>query len=59
MTSEAGKGDTYRPVDRTKYDLGYLRVFGILCSKCQGCRQYQDGTVCKHCNGIGYVAKGK
>lgn len=29
--SDAGKGDTYRPVDRTAYEEGYDRAFG-LCS---------------------------
>lgn len=27
-----GKGDAYRPVDQDKYDLGYLKAFG-LCRK--------------------------
>jgi hypothetical protein len=26
--SEAGKGDTYRPVDKKKYDKTYEKVFG-------------------------------
>ncbi len=26
---DAGKGDTYRPVDKKKYDENYDRIFGV------------------------------
>lgn len=28
MNGEAGKGDTYRPVDKKRFDLNYERIFG-------------------------------
>ena len=28
MNGDAGKGDTYRPVDWTRYAAGYTRAFG-------------------------------
>lgn len=29
MKNEAGKGDSYRPTDRKKYDANYTVVFGL------------------------------
>ncbi len=29
MKNDAGKGDTYRPTDRKKYDANYIVVFGV------------------------------
>lgn len=36
MSNEAGKGDTYRPVDNDRFSAGYEDVFGIesLCMEC-------------------------
>jgi hypothetical protein len=28
MNGQAGKGDTYRPIDRQKWDENYERIFG-------------------------------
>jgi hypothetical protein len=66
MNGEAGKGDAYRPVDKEKYDRGYLRIFGIRCPVCQGgMRVHSDmstGTEydmpCYNCGGIGFIRKG-
>ncbi len=27
----AGKGDTYRPVNKKKYDKSYIKIFGLRC----------------------------
>lgn len=46
----AGKGDTYRPVDRDKYERNYLRIFGVRCPHC-------EGAGCEKCNHIGFVER--
>jgi hypothetical protein len=57
-----GKGDAYRPVDKRKYDRGYLRVFGEKCPV-PGCFDGYIGAgdctliMCTNCNGLGYVEK--
>lgn len=67
---DAGKGDVPRPVNRRKWDAGYLRAFGKPCPFCK-----EKGTICSnaydvlyhkaepiweqcdHCVGIGFVKK--
>jgi hypothetical protein len=49
---EGGKGDCYRKVDRKKYDLGYLMIFGKKCKHC-------NGKGCELCDYLGYVEKEK
>ena len=35
MSADAGKGDTYRPVDRMKYGINYNAIYDPpKCSKC-------------------------
>jgi DnaJ-class molecular chaperone len=59
-THDAGKGDTYRPVDRRKYYRGYLRLFGEECSVCLGSGELDNGLgTCPRCEGLGYVEKPK
>lgn len=57
-----GKGDTYRPVNKERYDKNYLRAYGKICSQCKGkggwtINNGQLKTVCKLCNGIGYIER--
>ena len=51
-SSEAGKGDAYRPVDRGRYDINMLLLYGVICPKCGG--PLQD---CRLCHGVGFVEK--
>ena len=64
MNGEAGKGDTYRPIDQEKYARNYLRIFGVKCPHCDGAGMFKDAngmkseqaeTKCLFCNGVGYV----
>jgi hypothetical protein len=63
MNNESGKGDTFRPVNKEKYDKNYLRVFGKKCPFCDenGKTGYDPITkkyvVCQFCMGLGYVEK--
>ena len=58
---QAGKGDSYRPVDKKKFDEGYERAFGKKCMTCQGRGYHWDDngrgkmakTACLVCNGTG------
>jgi len=56
-----GKGDTYRPVDKRKFDRGYLRVYGKECGICKGWGHTltEDNSICMctSCDGLGYVEK--
>lgn len=58
-----GKGNIYRPVNKKKYDKGYLRVFGVKCDFCNGRGWiYGDMTTdtktdCPKCNSIGFIEK--
>lgn len=58
---EAGKGDTPRLVDKTKYDRNYLRIYGRLCSRCNGTGYCgcDMRNICTICDGLGYVPKEK
>lgn len=38
----SGKGDTYRPVNKKKYDENYERIFGRKCLACSGLGYYWD-----------------
>jgi len=64
--SDAGKGDTPRPVNKKKYDEGYIRIFGQTCPNCEGLgieRLYPPSAIidedvyvyCSKCNGKGKV----
>ncbi len=40
------KGSKYRPVNRTAFEIGYGRVFGVKCSLCGGrCYSWDVGGV--------------
>jgi DnaJ-class molecular chaperone len=55
-----GKGDTYRPVDKKKYDRNFLRIFGEKCWQCNGTGKWPGfDCKCPNCRGIGYVEKEK
>lgn len=49
-----GKDDTYRKVDREKYDRTYVRVFGEKCPHCKGSGRF-DNQVCRSCHGKGKI----
>lgn len=59
----AGKGDTYRKVDRRKYDATWLRLHGVTCPRCGGSgyvgvRAEDDAILddfCPLCDGHGRV----
>jgi len=58
----SGKGDTYRPVNKEKYDANYIRIFGEKCPECLGyggVRIYfvYDSEIepCQACNGSGRI----
>lgn len=53
MNGEAGKGDTYRRVNRKAYNKGYLRAYGVTCPKCCG-DDLMRGD-CSLCDGYGLV----
>lgn len=63
----AGKGDTYRPVDYDKYTAGWLRVFGITCPVCKGQKRIWINLMtsdelyitCPKCMGIGMIERTK
>ena len=65
VNGEAGKGDTYRKVNRKKYHRNYLRAYGKTCNVCKGKGTIgiveQDGSLskltCRYCEGLGYVEK--
>jgi len=64
VNSNAGKGSQYRPVNKEKYDRGYLRVFGKICPLCKGTGILEKDNIafvftCPKCNGIGYIEKEK
>lgn len=44
MEFNMSKGDTYRPVNKRKYDESYVRIFGI---KCPGRDEYCSGCILK------------
>jgi len=60
-----GKGWPSRPVNKEKYDRGYLRVFGVKCPTCNGNGWvYKDTDAnikidCPTCNSVGYIEKEK
>lgn len=69
-TDGCGKTDDPRPVDKRKFDIGYLRVFGKKCRACKGAGTVSDVddfgceaeliTVdCPSCGGLGFVPKNK
>lgn len=43
-----GKGSNYRPVQKDKYDLNYLRIYGLCsqhsCKQAAYCYRYQEGV---------------
>lgn len=61
----AGKGDTYRKVDREKYNRGYIRAFGEVCPICKGVGKITKWVTpkssttyswkCKACDGKGRI----
>jgi hypothetical protein len=62
MNGEAGKGDTYRPVNKAKYDSNYLKTFGQRCPECNGSGFDCDGDPCSMsrcilCEGIGFIER--
>ena len=60
-----GKGDTFRPINKQKYDKNYLRIFGKKCRDCNGtgvarCEDLKKNKYsCQTCNGIGYIKRKK
>ena len=68
-SGEGGKGDAPRPVDKRKYDAGYLRAFGKKCPDCkdgvagipdfEGTDYVCTMSYCQTCGGVGYVPKDK
>ncbi len=52
--TDYGKGSIYRKVDRVKWEIGWLRVFGNKCKKCNGIGKVMN-EICKNCNGLGYT----
>lgn len=44
MNGEAGKGDSFRPVNKAKYDENYIRIFGEkeMIIKCTCKHEFQD-----------------
>jgi hypothetical protein len=69
-TERSGKGDTYRPVNKKKYDENYVRVFGKDCKNCFGIGEVRVVTPddeteikgeevqpCPFCNGLGRIKK--
>ena len=56
-----GKGDTYRKVDKARYDRNYLKIFGRKCGFCKGKGYLEDidrhgkmiKTTCILCQGLG------
>ena len=46
MKGSAGKGDLPRPCDKKKFELGYLRAFGVCtgenCPKKNLCKRYRN-----------------
>lgn len=48
--SDAGKTDTPRPVNREKYERGYIRAFGETCPKCKGSGEMDNWVTPKLCN---------
>ena len=60
VSSEAGKGSVYRPVDRKKYDRNYLRLYGKVCPECNGVGRFPSMMTfwdCERCKGLGYVER--
>lgn len=49
---DAGKGSIYRPVDQNKWDIGWLRIYGVTCPACKGKKKR---TTCNVCGGIGLI----
>jgi len=57
MNGNSGKGSTPRPVDRQKFEVGYLRVFGINCPRCNPKNLQNGDRNCIACGGVGFVPK--
>jgi len=62
--TDYGKGDVYRKVDLKKWNVGWLRAFGVKCMKCKGTGRFQTANTaitgpCPKCGGIGYVEKSR
>jgi len=49
---DAGKGDTYRPVNKDKYDVNYEAIFNPpVCEKCRKpMKQYRIGKRIFYCS---------
>lgn len=43
-------------VDNNKYVLGYLRIWGVKCTSCNG-TGIVDSNPCPSCKGIGFIEK--
>jgi hypothetical protein len=63
-TEGAGKGDWPRPVNKKKYDANYDRIFGRICTMCNGRGYFWDWcqmqkkmlkTSCIICGGKGRI----
>lgn len=56
----AGKGDSYRPVDKKKWDEGWERVFGKGNSKDKdnNPNNGNEDEICSICNGMGAIQEG-
>jgi DnaJ-class molecular chaperone len=59
-SGKGGKGDTYRPVDRQRFNRNYLRLYGKKCDLCNGdgvTNAFANEMSCPQCDGLGYVEK--
>jgi len=62
-TDGCGKTDDPRPVDKRKFDVGYLRAFGLPCPDCKTTGVLPDKPgirtrwTCTTCDGLGFVSK--
>ncbi len=53
----SGKGDAPRPVDRKKYEHGWLKIFGVPCPRCNPKGHEAGKRDCLKCGGNGWCEK--